>query len=163
MKKLIGLFVLLVFAVGMSFAAETGAAQGQAKAKIIQAASLVHVNDAALDFGTVIRNSGGTVTIPDDSDTAQYSGVAAASGSTSRDQFTISGLSAGTNYTVVVPASVTLDGPNSSHMTASLDPSITSTITGPSDVTLYVGGVLTVANNQELGSYTGSYDVNVTY
>ena len=116
-----------------------------------------------MDFGTVIRNTGGTVTIPDNSDTAEYSGVAPATGATSRDQFTISGLASGTNYTVVVPASVTLDGPTSSHMTASLDPSITTTITGPDDVTLYVGGVLTVASDQALGEYTGSYNVNVTY
>ena len=165
MKKLIGLFVLLVFAAGMSYAAETGAVAGQAKAKIIEEVDLQHVSNAALDFGTIINTSGGTVTIPANSNTAQYSsGVAAASGSTTRDQFTITGLSAGTNYTVEVDSSVTLEGPSAGdEMTATLSPSITSAIQGPSDVTLYVGGVLTVASDQAVGDYLGSYNVNVTY
>lgn len=162
MKKLIGLLVVFAVAATMAYAATVNA-DGQAKAKIIQAPTLTHVDDAALDYGVVIRNSGGSVVIPAvASPTATYNTVAPATGAISADHFTLTGLDTATTYSVSIPASVTLNGPNSATMSSTLVLS-DATVTGAETKELYVGGTLTVGSSQELGSYTGTYNMTVTY
>lgn len=165
MKKLIGLFVLLVFAAGMSYASESVSAQGDARAKIIQAATLTHANSAALDFGVIIRGTGGTVTLtPANPTVATYSsGVKAATGAVSADHFTLADLDEHTTYTVNVDDSVTLSGPSSSTMTATLTDNTEGTVSDVTSKEIYVGGELTVGASQTLGQYLGHYNVQVTY
>ncbi len=164
MKKLIGLLVVFAVAATMAYAATVNA-DGQAKAKIIQAPTLTHVDDAALDYGVVIRNSGGSVVIPAvASPTATYNTVAPATGAISADHFTLTGLDTVTTYSVSIPASVTLNGPNSATMSSTLVLSENpATVSGVETKDLYVGGTLTVGSSQELGSYIGTYNMVVTY
>lgn len=165
MKKLIGLLVVFAVAATMAYAATVNSDAGLAKAKIIQAPTLTHVTNAALDYGTVIRNSGGTVTVAAAATPSPtYSGVAPATGAVTADHFELSGLDTATHYAVSVPASVSLTGTPSGTMSSTLVLSSgANDISGAETADIYVGGVLTVGASQDLGVYSGNYTVTVTY
>lgn len=163
MKKLIGLLVVFAVAATMAYAATVNSDAGLAKAKIIQAPTLTHVTNAALDYGTVIRNSGGTVTVAAAATPSpDYNGVAPATGTVTADHFQLSSLDTATSYAVSVPASVSLTGTPSGEMSSTLVLS-SGNISGAESADIYVGGVLTVGASQELGVYSGNYTVTVTY
>ena len=164
MKKLIALIALFMFAAVMSYASESLSADGTDKAKIIQDATLTH-EDGALDFGVLIRGtSQGTATVqPAANPAPTYSIVKPATGATSADHFTLANLDTDTEYSVSVPAGVTLSGPSSSTMAATLTKNIGATVSGVSSQDIYIGGTLTVASDQTLGEYEGTYTITVTY
>ena len=168
MKKLIGLFVLLVFAAAMSYAAENVTADGQAKAKIIQAATLTHVTNAALDFGSLIKDAdGGSSQLdPVASPTAHDTGLQRVTAvGVSSDHFTLAGLDSATTYNLSVQSPVTITKSGGSE-TMSVAPTLSETqIQNPAQATkdIYVGGTLTVGSDQAVGDYSGSYTVTLTY
>ena len=165
MKKLIGLFMLLVFAATMSYALEELNATGTAKAKIIQAATLTH-ETGALNFGTIIPGTNaGTVTLdavasPTAEDSSEIGGRVTAD-PVSSDHFTLGNMDTGTTYAFSVPEHVNISN-GTETMVVDLDPSDTS-ISGVTSKVIYVGGVLHVGGSQATGSYTGDYTAQVTY
>lgn len=168
MKKLIGLLVVFAVAATMSYAAENVTAQGQAKAKIIQAATLTHVDNAALDFGTLVADAdGGTVTLSAAaSPTVTDEGVQRVGSGATTDHFTLGGLDSATTYTLSVQSPVTITKAGGGPETMSVAPTLSeTTVTNPAQATrdIYVGGVLTIGNNQAAGNYSGNYTVTVTY
>lgn len=158
--------MLFAFAAVMAHAAESVSvqAEGTAKAKIIQAATLKHATGAVLNFGTLIAdNDGGTSTLEAVAGpTAQDSGIQRVTADgVSSDHFTLENLDTATKYTVAVPASVTISNGTqtmSVDLTGSADE-----VTGVGSQDLYVGGTLHVGANQAVGQYTGDYTVTVTY
>ena len=166
MKKLIGLLVVFAVATTMSYAATVSSNAGEAKAKIIQAPTLAHVNNAALDFGVIVKSgSAGTVTLEAvASPTAAFTGgLTAADGGVSSDHFTLTGLDAGTTYSIGVPANFTISDGDSHTMTVTPSVSPSSVSSTAADQDIYVGGVLSVAADQAVGAYQGNYTVTVTY
>lgn len=165
MKKLLGLLMLFAFAAVMAHAAENVSvqAEGTAKAKIIQAATLTH-QKGALDFGTLIADDdGGTSTLEAvASPTAQDSGINRVTAvPVSSDHFKLENMDTATTYTVSVPASVTISN-GTQTMSVALTKS-NDTVSGATSKDLYVGGTLTVGNNQAVGEYEGTYQMTVTY
>ena len=163
MKKLIGLLVVFAVAATMAYAADDVTATGEAKAKIIQAATLTH-ETGALDFGTIIPGaSAGTSTVaasaspsPNDSNLGGRVG-----NTVTADHFTLANLDTATTYTVSVPASVNISN-GSETMTVDLNASPTS-VNGTATQAIYVGGVLHVGASQAVGSYSANYTMTVTY
>ena len=166
MKKLIALFMLFTFAAAVSYAAQTVAATGQAHAKIVVAAAISH-DTTVLDFGTLVKpTSAATVelTAAPTPVVTDSSGLVRAAGATSADHFSLTNLENGVTYTVVIPATATIQDSASHTMTVDLTPSassFTGTAGGTDD--LYVGGTLHIGANQDAGDYTGSYTVSLTY
>lgn len=164
MKNIL-LAVVFVFIANVAFATETPAATGQAEATIVSTLAIVHTNNAKLQFGTLVSpNAAATVTIGKDSDTPTYSGiekVATGGIAPSRDRFDVTNDS-GVSYSVNLPTSaVTLQGSVSGSMT--VDGFVASCTTGCTGTELYVGGVLHVGAQQPAGTYSGSYNVHLTY
>lgn len=165
MKKIIVMFGLLVVTSVMAYAAESVTDDGTAKAKIIQAATLTH-QTGALDFGVLIADAdGGSSTLEAvATPTADDSGIERANGAVSSDHFVLSNLDTATTYAVSIPTSVTIT--NASDASKTMSVALTksdATVHGVATKDLYVGGTLTVGNNQAAGDYTGSYTMSVTY
>ncbi len=163
MKKLLGLLMLFAFAAVMAYAAEDLTANGTAKAKIIQAATLTH-QDGALNFGTLIADDdGGTSTLAAVAGpTAQDSGINRVTADpVSSDHFKLENMDTGTTYAVSVPASVTISN-GTQTMSVALTKS-DATVSGVASKDLYVGGTLTVGSDQAVGQYQGTYQMTVTY
>lgn len=127
--------------------------------------------NADISFGTFIAGNGGTVTIE-----ASSAGIRSRTGSVvlpissqfpqgNAASFTVSATD-GYNYTIELPAtnSVTLSSGANSMTIASFSSSPNGTLTTSGGVaTLYVGGTLTVGNNQPTGVYGGSFSVIIVY
>ena len=162
MKKLL-LLVVFVFVVGVAFAATSPSVTGDAKAEIIAPVTVTHVTASYLNFGRIASGPSGSVTIPAvASPTAQYITVQKADGgdNVSSDHFTVT--HGQTQYSFnITDNSITLNGPDSATMTVG---SFTHSCANPcQDDDVYVGGTLTVGSSQTAGTYTGQYNVNVTY
>ena len=160
--------MLFAFAAVMAHAAESVSvqAEGTAKAKIIQAATL-QKGATDLDFGTIVANTnGGTVAVtaaqqaertPQNiqvvTDSHFYAG-----------EFVLSNLDIGTTYHVSVDSGVNLQKSGATDMPATLTLSAgDDTVQGVTSKTFYVGGTLTVNGSQAAGQYEGTYHVTVTY
>lgn len=165
MKNIL-LAVVFVFIANFAFATTAGPANGEAKAVIVSTLSISHTQNSALHFGTLVSPaSEATVTIGKDSDTpTNYSNIEAVTTggvSPSRDHFDITNAS-GVTYSVTLPTSaITLQGSDSGSMT--VDGFVASCTTGCTGTELYVGGVLHVGAQQPAGTYSGSYQVSLTY
>lgn len=162
MKNIL-LAVVFVFIANVAFAATSPSVTGDAKAEIIAPVTVTHVTGSYLNFGRIASGPSGSVTVPAEATpTAQYNTVQRADGgdAVSSDHFTVThGTS---NYSFVISDdSITLNGPNSATMTVG---SFTHSCANPcADDDVYVGGTLTVGSSQTAGTYTGQYNVNVTY
>lgn len=166
MKKLIALVALFMFVAVMSYATETTTGTGTAKAKIVAAATIEEVSGSALNFGTIFKKAGGgTVSMTAAESTSRTSSTLTfATGGYSSDHFLMSNLDVGTTYNLSVPASVSItrDG-GSETMTVAPVLSVTSFEADAATKDIFVGGTLTVGDNQAVGQYSGTYLVTVTY
>jgi hypothetical protein len=168
MRKLL-VATLVVGAVGVmggeAMAQSTATASGvEANATII--APIAISNSDALDFGDVVPGTSlGTVVMA-------TAGTRSATGGTTLGSvnvggaadFTVTGAD-GYAYSITLPSSITLSdgGVNTMSVdTFTSNPSGTGTLTGGSQA-LAVGATLHVGANQVAGSYSGSFDVTVTY
>lgn len=127
--------------------------------------------DADISFGTFIAGGGGTVTIEPSS-----AGRRSSTGSVilpisgqfpqgNAASFTVNATD-GYNYTIELPStnSVPLSSGANTMTIASFSSSPSGTLTTSGGVaTLYVGGTLTVGNNQPAGNYTGSFSITIVY
>ena len=167
-KLLMAVICCLVIAMAVQASTTTDPATGDAKAEVITPVTLAHDGDATLNFGRMVVTSAGTVSVPADNTTgsaAYTGGVTLASGGdvTAAYHFTVSGLTSGVTYTVNLPASITLDltTDNTKHLTVN---SVTTNVSaGASAAEFYVGGTLDVPASVTEGTYTGTYNVTITY
>lgn len=167
-KKLISALAVLLFSgtVGVC-AATTGSSTGEAQAVIISPLTLTHNAGAKLNFGNVINISAGTVTVAAKDGAVTTSGVAWQGGTTTADQFTLTGAD-GIPFTVSAPSSITVtNGANDmtiSSITSFCGTGSTSSCVSSTGGTLVgIGGTLSVAAAQAAGTYTGTYTLSVTY
>lgn len=163
MKKLIGLFMLFVFAAVLSYAAETDAVNGTAKAKIVEAVTLHHETTDALNFGIIVQpEADTTVTVAPNGNVTDGTGVQHVAGETiSADTFTVEGLG-DAHYAVKLPtAAATLTGPSG---TMTVDTFTTDAAGSNNTATAFhIGGTLHIAQDQPVGEYTGNYPISITY
>jgi hypothetical protein len=159
-------FVAMVF--GISAKAQTDATfTATATATIVTPISIS--NPVALAFGIILPDAaGGTVAIDATTGTPTYAGGSTTGITTTATNatFDVTG-SADQAYSIELPADgdVVLSGPGAdmavSGFAADLGTSGTLDATG--NQSFQVGATLTIGAAQAAGSYTGSYDVTVTY
>lgn len=169
MKKTItaALAVLLFGGTVGVCAATTGSSTGEAQAVIIAPLTLTHNSGAKLNFGNVVNISAGTVTVSAKDGSVTTSGVAWQGGTTSADQFTLTGAN-GIPFTVSVPSSITVNN-GSDNMTIGSVTSFCGTgatsscVSSTGGTAVSIGGTLSVSAAQAAGTYTGTYTLSVTY
>ena len=127
---------------------------------------IVLANTSALDFGTITPSVGATIVVIDPAGTVNGATTAIGLGGTpTAAGFTVSGLSNQT-YAVVLPTNgtITLAGPGTPMAVDDFLDNATGTISGGGGPDAFgVGATLTVGANQTSGSYSGSFDVTVSY
>ena len=163
MKKIILATVAAAIAVPAAAApGDTATANGVASAEIVAPISIVHDTDSALDFGTMVTDAAGTVSVTS-------AGVATASGpkllvgsTSSADSFTVSG-DPGRTFDIVTGNGTVTSGTDTMSFTTSPSAATGTLNAASGDANFTVGGVLTVAADQAAGSYTGSYTATATY
>lgn len=152
----------LVLAPGTAAAQETVTASS--KAAIVTPLSLVKIDD--LDFGSIIAGTtAGTVTIDQNNCTRSSSGGATPVGALYQCAQFAGQAQLGFFVGANLDPSVTLSGSAGGTMTATL------ALRGPnprwfvgnSVQLFYVGGTLSVGANQKPGTYTGTFNLQVTY
>ena len=169
-QKLIG--VLFVFALVVTLSNQVSAQvveSGDASARIITALTVTYNPASPLDFGSIVANNGGGVIIS--ADAAGTRSLAASSTcelvgpNSGSATFDIAG-----EPTFLVDVSVdatttlteTVGGVATMNVSLALSNSVV-TLSGTGDATVFVGGQLTVAANQAVGTYTGTFDVTASY
>jgi hypothetical protein len=126
------------------------------------------VNGNGLTFGAFLAGSGGTVVVGTSNNRSKSGGVFLLSqgGSAASAQFTVSGTP-GAAYAISLPANgtVALTGPGADMALNSFvsSPTPGGTLSGGGSQLLSIGATLSVGSNQVPGSYTGSFNVTVTY
>lgn len=166
--KISAAVVALAAAASPVYAQSSATTSANATTRIIQAISISKTADMA--FGNVVKPSSGngTYTIGNGADTLSVSGTgaAAASGTTSRAKFTVTGEGAQT-FAITVPSTMTMtSGANNVTVnltTAASTGSLSGSLGSSGTASVNVGGNFTIANTQASGDYTGSFNVTVAY
>jgi hypothetical protein len=126
------------------------------------------VNGSGLSFGAFLAGSGGTVAVGTSNNRSKSGGVFLLSqgGSAASAQFTVSGTP-GAAYAISLPANgtVALTGPGADMALNGFlsSPTPLGTLSGGGSQMLSIGATLSVGSNQTPGSYSGSFNVTVTY
>ena len=149
----------------VSAASNTATATANANARIISPITLLKNVD--LNFGDVIPSASAGTVVVDPAGARTFSGgVTLGSGATVKAaSFTVGGEPSAT-YAITLPAAAITITNGAVNMTVGLftsSPVTTGTLTGAGVQTLTVGGTLIVGASQATGSYTGTFDVMVTY
>ncbi|RPF72274.1 DUF4402 domain-containing protein [Aurantiacibacter spongiae] len=136
-------------------------ALGEATATVIAPITLTHVDGAALAFGSFTVDGGGTIAVT-------QAGVPTATGPTlmsdsvsSADSFTVSG-DEDRAYSIDAAGGSVTDPVSGDSMSFTVDAPAGGTLTGGTD-SFDVGGTLTVVGDESAGSYSGTYEVSVSY
>lgn len=169
MKK----FVVSMLIVAGLFAA-TGSAfaiSANAYATIVSAIAVSGGDDSAsgdsLRFGSLVAGTGGTAVVSAASVRSVTGGVSEVTSTVSAASFTVTGES-GSTYSITLPATaqtLSLDGDATKTMSVSDFTSASAnnlTLVSGSD-TFSVGATLTVGNAQAVGTYSGTFEVTVSY
>lgn len=168
MKKTLIIGAAIVAAVTLTQAANaqnSASASFTVGARIVTPISIVKVTD--MNFGDVVPSvAGGTVALST-AGVAAPTGVNLGSAGAARTAatFTVSGQAAYT-YAITLPSSATISDSASHTMSVGpfiSSPSGTGTLSGTGTQTLALGATLTVGALQAPGTYTGSFNVTVTY
>ena len=162
MKKLLLLTVVFVFAVSAAHAADA-TATGHADAEII--APITVAESTHLNFGRLAsptEGSGTVVVSAAASPSVTRTGVQEVGGGTaaSAGAFTVTNTASLPYSAAVSPASISVTSSTNSMTVNAFSLSCASNCT---DATLYVGGTLSVAQNQAAGNYTGTFTLTLTY
>jgi Domain of unknown function (DUF4402) len=150
----------------VSAASNTATATANANARIISPITLVKNIDLnfgdvipSIAVGTVVVDPAGARTFAGGVTLGSATGVAAAS-------FTVGGQASAT-YAITLPAAaITIINGGGGSMTVGAftsSPAVTGALSGLGAQTLTVGGTLNVGASQATGSYTGTFNVTVTY
>jgi hypothetical protein len=163
MKKLVILAVVLLGFAATSFAQVSATATATANIQT----SLSISKSVDLNFGNIYSpvNGGGTVTLAASSAVtrAASANVVLGTGNGSAAKFQITGLP-NTNPHVswsLNPITLT-SGVNTMSVTLSSSTGGTIALDASGNATLYIGGVLTLAQNQAVGYYTNNSDLTIT-
>ncbi|MBK8376196.1 DUF4402 domain-containing protein [Sphingorhabdus sp.] len=135
-----------------------------ATATILQAVEVTV--DNGIDFGTIAASAaGGTVTLPNASNTRTCTGVVCI-GTASRAAFHVSNANDGSVIAISVGNPQALTGPGAPMTLSALSMSDADgliTFDSAALETVYVGGQLSIGANQTAGVYNGSFDVTAEY
>ena len=168
MKKMTKIGILLIAMVLTTNFAYSQSGTGDGTADILSALTIVHVGANPLDFGDIIPSTGGTVKILNTQAGTRSleSGACELVGNEGGSaKFNITGHPS-TDVDLTVDANVTLTENVGAieTMAATLTLSgSTLSLDGSGLGSIYVGGTLTVAENQAVGTYEGTFDVTVSY
>jgi hypothetical protein len=148
-----------------AFAQNTDTKTANATARIITPISLSKTAD--LNFGDVVPSGAlGTVVVSPAGVRSATGGASLGSGAAvTAAAFTVSGQGSAT-YAITLPASTIVTkggGVNMTVDTFTSNPSGTGALSGGGSQNLTVGATLNVAASQATGTYTGTFDVTVTY
>lgn len=144
--------------------AQAQSANSTAKAKILKPMTVEKTTD--LNFGTVIVNGAGSVSVP-----ADAAGVAACgtnltcqTGTSSSGRFTVSGTK-NEDFLVTMPTTVSMTGPGTAIAVALVNNTTANKakLSNSGSYALNVGGSFSVPADQVGGDYTGTYTVAVSY
>ncbi|MEE4206668.1 MAG: DUF4402 domain-containing protein [Erythrobacter sp.] len=164
--------VALFAAMGMSNAAFAQDATATATAEVLDALTLN--NNVGLDFGTMVVDGGGTVSLAADGTLDCSAADIVCSGTTAVATFDVTGT-ANKAVTINLPTtSIDLQHPDFTgasvgEHTIVLDAFVSSgtgdeiTLDGAGDGSFTVGGSITFDGSEVAGIYTGSFDVSVEY
>ncbi len=143
-------------------AGNTATVTGTANAAVVAPLVLTHPNTASLNFGKFTAGTGGTVVVTAAGTGSATSGVTLMSNSTNTaDAFTVTG-DASRSYAITTAAGTLTSGATTLNFTTTPSAaSATTSTTGTGNFT--VGGTLTVPSAAPTGTYTGTYQVTVTY
>ena len=157
MKKIILAAVAATIAVPAAAApGDTATDQGSATATIVAPISILH-DGGALDFGVIVSPTvNSTVTVSAGS-ASTTSGDAVVLSGGAADSFTVSGQ-AGRSFSIVTSNETMAGG-----MSFTTSAPASGTIGAGGSVQFEVEGVLSIPAAQAAGTYTGTYDADVTY
>ena len=146
-----------------AFAQSTATATANATARIITPISISKTAD--LNFGDVVASGSlGTVVLSTAGARSTTGGASLGNGAAvTAAAFTVNGQASAT-YAITLPASATVTSAGNT-MTVNAfnsNPSGTGTLTGGTQ-NLLVGATLNVGASQATGTYSGTFDVTVTY
>ena len=136
---------------------------GTAGAKILQV--MTTAQNAALNFGSIVpEGTAGTVTMDSSGVVTSTTNQLIPSSGALIGEFTISGGNASHNVAVSVDSSVVIADSSGHNMTVTLTPNTLPTALSVAGAAIFkVAGSIAVGANQEPGTYSGTYDVNVVY
>ena len=164
MKKFLAIAAVaaVISTPAMAAPGDTATAQGAATAEVVAPITLTHVAAASLNFGTFTTgDNGGTVTVDQSGNGTAATDVTLLGGSNeTADAFEVSG-DANRSFSITSTAGSVSNGTDT--MSFTTDAPSAGTLDGSGAATFSVGGVLTVAGGESAGTYTGTYDVTVTY
>lgn len=163
-NRIVVLAVLVSAFAGAS--AQAASATANATAEVITPITISKTAD--LRFGKFAAGTGGTVVISTAGARSATGAVVLSAGNVGgAASFTVSG-DANATYAITLPGSAATITRVSGTETMSVgtftsNPAATGTLSAGGSETLNVGGTLTVASAQVVGSYTGTFDVSVEY
>lgn len=132
--------------------------------EIIPYMSLSH-DSAALDFGTICSSSQAQTIVVDRNGNSTSTNAACPNPGTSADSFTVKGVE-DQYFTISLPASLDLENDDGDTLAVTnLNADCTSgcTMGSSGQMTVKVGGTLTVPARAPKGDYTGHYTVSLAY
>ncbi|MDF8334619.1 DUF4402 domain-containing protein [Novosphingobium cyanobacteriorum] len=155
--------VALLPEMALAGSGDRSARAGTARALAVRPIVLTHTAGRAIVFGRFTSGTlGGTINITSGGTVTRTGEVNFVTGSTTRtDAFSVSG-DPGRAFGIVTTSGTVVSGARSMAFTTAPSASRT-TIAANGRRTFSVGGRLTVAGNQGVGSYTGTYLATVTY
>jgi hypothetical protein len=124
-------------------------------------------NTRSLAFGKFVAAGGGTITVSPAGARSKTGAVALISGGTiSSASYTLTESGAGKSLswtTITLPATATLTNGSATMQLSNFVSDPPNTFLGTGRTIMTVGATLTVAPNQAVGNYSGSFSVTVNY
>ncbi len=166
--KNLSIFAAILFAVVLGNnvnAQNSSEASSSASAELISPITIT--NEVPLNFGKIAKSDElGTVVISHDgSNTATYSPATMKTTliSPTAAKFNITG-DKDEKFSVTLPSSIKISkGSDEMTITPTMNLTATNNVLGATATELYVGGTLTIPAAQPIGSYTGTFNVTVSY
>ena len=156
MKKIT--FVLFAFIAGTAFGQES--ANATVSADIVSPIT-IKSNGDNLNFGKVLKSTGGTVTVSPDGTRNGTNSIIVESSAFSAATFTINAAEA-YNFTIAIP-DITLNNGTDDLEVTDFNHNLSSLEGTGTDLPFNIGGTLNVETTDSDGAYTGTVTVTVAY
>ena len=164
MKKFVIAAAMIALSSGSAYAASgnTSTTAGAAAAIVVSPITIAHDSGAVLNFGKFTAGTGGTVVVDVAGAGTTTSDVGFVPGSVeAADSFSVLG-DPNRHFSIATTGGSVVSGSNSMNFTT-VPSASGDTLDSTGNGSFTVGGTLTVAAAQAVGSYTGSYNATVTY